>query len=102
MKKTTYLQESDLRRIIDKTVKTTLHEMYEHRVNEVRNFNNVIRATKQRINESNINRMLQWLKDCDCAFITAFRSELKDIRDKKATYLGPNKDWEEGKRFTHE
>ena len=102
MKKTTYLQESDLRRIIHKTVKTTLHEMYEYRVNEVRNFNNVIRDTKQRINESNINRMLQWLKDCDCAFISAFRSELKDIRDKKSTYLGPDKNWEEGKRFTHE
>lgn len=76
--------------------------MYEHRIDEVRNFNNVIRDTKQRINESNINRMLQWLKDCDCAFISAFRSELKDIRDKKSTYLGPDKDWEEGKRFTHE
>lgn len=102
MKKTTDLQESDLRRIIHKTVKTALHEMYEHRIDEVRNFNNVIRDTKQRINESNINRMLQWLKDCDCAFISAFRSELKDIRDKKSTYLGPDKDWEEGKRFTHE
>lgn len=102
MKKTTYSQESDLQHIIHKTVKTALHEMYEHRIDEVRNFNNVVRATKQCINESNINRMLQWLKDCDCAFISAFRSELKDIRDKNATYLGHNKDWKVGKRFTHE
>ena len=68
--------------------------------NEIVNFNNVIDKTNKRINESSIKRMLQWLKDCDCAFISAFRCELKDIRDKKLTYLGPNKDWDEGKRFT--
>lgn len=67
---------------------------------EIVNFNNVIDKSNKRINESSIKRLLQWLKDCDCAFISAFRSELNDIRDKKMTYLGPNKEWEEGKRFT--
>ena len=67
---------------------------------EILNFNDVI--TSRRLDESSINRMLQWLKDCDCAFISAFRNELKDIRDINATYLGPDKDWEEGKQFTHE
>ena len=48
--------------------------------------------------------MLQWLKDCDCAFITAFRNELKDVRDMEATYLGPDEKnkWQVGKQFTHE
>lgn len=46
--------------------------------------------------------MLKWLNDCDCAFISAFRNELKNIRGKNKTYLGPNGDWEEGKEFSHE
>ena len=46
--------------------------------------------------------MLQWLKDCDCAFITAFRNELKDVRDLELTYRGPDKNWKVGKKFTHE
>jgi len=73
-------------------------------VNEVHNFNYVIDAQNNVLNESNINRMLQWLKDCDCAFITAFRNELKDVRDMNATYLGPdeNNKWAIGKKFTHE
>ena len=70
--------------------------------NEVYNFNNVIDKSNKSINENSIKRMLQWLKDCDCAFISAFRSELKDIREKESTYLGPDKDWKEGKHFTHE
>jgi hypothetical protein len=48
--------------------------------------------------------MLQWLKDCDCAFISAFRNELKDVKDMDATYLGPDdkNQWQIGKHFTHE
>ena len=68
--------------------------------NEIVNFNHVIDKSNKRVKESSIQRMLQWLRDCDCAFISASRSELKDIRDKNSTYLGPNKDWKEGKRFT--
>lgn len=73
-------------------------------VNEVQNFNHIINSQNNVLNESNINRMLQWLKDCDCAFITAFRNELKDVRDMDATYLGPDKanKWKIGKTFTHE
>ena len=70
--------------------------------NEIVNFNHVIDKSNKIVNESSIRQMLQWLIDCDCAFISASRSELKDIRDYKSTYLGPNKDWKEGKRFTHE
>lgn len=54
------------------------------------------------LNESSVNRMLQWLKDCDCAFISVFRSELKDIRDVNSTYLGLDNNWEAGKQLTHE
>lgn len=73
-------------------------------VNDVYNFNYIIDSKNNVLNESNINRMLQWLKDCDCAFITAFRNELKDVRDMNATYLGPDKknQWKIGKKFTHE
>jgi hypothetical protein len=59
-------------------------------VNDVHNFNYIIDSQNNVLNENNINRMLQWLKDCDCAFITAFRKELKDVRDMNATYLGPD------------
>lgn len=69
---------------------------------EIVNFNNVIGRSNKRIDESSIKRMLQWIHDCDCAFISAYRSELKDVRNKDATYLGPNKDWKIGKLFTHE
>ena len=70
--------------------------------NEIVNFNRVIDKSNKSVTESSIRRMLQWLIDCDCAFISASRSELRDIRDDKSTYLGPNKDWKEGKRFTPE
>lgn len=70
--------------------------------NEIVNFNRVIDKSNKSVTESGIRRMLQWLIDCDCAFISASRSELRDIRDDKSTYLGPNKDWKEGKRFTPE
>ncbi len=78
---------------------TTCFDGYD---NEIVNFNHVIDKSNKRVNESSIRRMLQWLIDCDCAFISASRSELRDIRDDKSTYLGPNKDWKEGKRFTPE
>ena len=68
----------------------------------VKNFNKVLYQSVEKLNESSINRMLQWLIDCDCAFITAFRKELKDVRDEKLTYLGPDNDWQLGKKFTHE
>lgn len=61
--------------------------------NHVRNFNNCLDKSNKSLNESNINRMLHWLKDCDCAFISAFRSELKDIKNKHLTYFGPDKNW---------
>lgn len=103
MKRTIHLKESELKNIICKSVKRILGEKHLTNHNEeVYNFNNVINKSNKTLNESSVNRMLSWLKDCDCAFISAFRSELKDIRDKDATYLGPDNDWEEGKRFTHE
>ena len=85
----------DIRNIVHEAVQKTLLE-------DVTNFNNIINSKNKKLNESNINRMLHWLKNCDCAFISAFRDEFKDIRDKDATYFGPNRDWEEGKKFTHE
>ena len=101
--KTLQIRESELGQIINESVCRVLNECaYGVCINEVRNFNSVIDKRKTSLNESNINRMLQWLKDCDCAFISAFRTELKDIRDINTTYLGPNNDWAEGKRFTHE
>lgn len=93
------IKKSQLHQIIAESVKKVLKESV---YNDVYNFNDIINKSNKSLTESSINRMLQWLKDCDCAFISAFRNELKDIRDKKLTYLGPNKDWEEGKRFTHE
>ena len=80
-------------------------EIHKVLTDEVENFNKIIAPTTQsktRLTESSINRMLYWLKNCDCAFITSFRSKLKDIRDKSLTYLGPNGDWDEDKEFTHE
>ena len=88
--------------MVDKTKVNDGSAYFDSDNSEIVNFNNVIDKSNKRINESSIKRMLQWLKDCDCVFISAFRSELKDIRDKKLTYLGPNKDWEEGKRFIPE
>ena len=64
---------------------------------DVTNFNNVLNRKNKKLNESNINRMLHWLDNCDCAFISAFRNELKDVKNGDATYFGPNGDWEEGK-----
>lgn len=93
------LNESDFRSIVYDSVTKAIEK---NNINEVHNFNNVLSKSNNSLNESSVIRMLQWLKDCDCAFITAFRSELKDIRDIKSTYLGPNNDWEVGKRFTHE
>ena len=81
------MNEKKLIKIIKESVRKVLNDKS---IGEVHNFNNVI--TNNNLNESSMNRMLQWLKDCDCAFISAFRGELKDIRDKKSTYLGPNKE----------
>lgn len=102
MKKTIRLNKNELRDIICESVKEILTTNNTDSLYEVRNFNDVI--TNGRLDESSINRMLQWLKDCDCAFITAFRNELKDVRDMEATYLGPdeNNKWQVGKQFTHE
>lgn len=69
---------------------------------DVRNFNSIVNGANKTINESGVNRMLQWLNDCDCAFITAFRKTFKDIRNRDKTYFGTNGDWKEGKSFTHE
>jgi len=91
MGKIVHLNESELKNIIDETVKKVLSEGKTNSfINEVRNFNSIIDKTNKTLNESSINRMLQWLKNCDCAFISAFRNELKDVRDMNATYLGPD------------
>ena len=103
MKKIIRLSENELKNIIHESVKNILNEKKTNSfINEVRNFNSVIDKSNTNLNESSINRMLQWLKDCDCAFISAFRNELKDVKDMKATYRGPDKNWEVGKQFTHE
>lgn len=70
--------------------------------NEVANFNQVIDKSNKSVNECSIIRMLQWLNDCDCAFISALRSKLKDMRDKSSADLEPYEDWNEDKHFTHE
>ena len=85
----------NIKNIVREAIQKTLLE-------DVTNFNNILNSKNKNLNESNINRMLYWLKGCDCAFITAFRKEFKDIRDKDATYFGPNGDWEEGKKISHE
>lgn len=85
----------NIKNIVNEAVRKTLLE-------EVDNFNKVTYYRNDSLNESSINRMLQWLKNCDCAFITAFRNELTDIRNDDATYFGPSGDWEEGKVFSHE
>lgn len=85
----------NIKNIVREAIQKTLLE-------DVTNFNNILNSKNKNLNESNINRMLHWLKGCDCAFITAFRKEFKDNRDKDATYFGPNGDWEEGKKFSHE
>ena len=85
----------NIKNIVREAIQKTLLE-------DVTNFNNILNSKNKNLNESNINRMLHWLKGCDCAFITAFRKEFKDIRDKDATYFGPNGDWVEGKKFSHE
>lgn len=103
MKKTIHLSGTELKDIICESVKKILNESKtDSQIKEVYNFNNVICKSNNVLNESSIKRMLHWLKNCDCAFITAFRNELKDIRDINSTYLGPNKNWKEGKQFTHE
>ena len=105
MRKIVHLNESELKNIINEIVKKALNEgKTDSFINEVRNFNSIIDKTNKALNESSINRMLQWLKNCDCAFISAFRNELKDVRDMDATYLGPDKknQWQIGKQFTHE
>lgn len=103
MEKIVHLNENELKNIIHESVKNILNEKKTNSfINEVRNFNSVIDKSNTNLNESSINRMLQWLKDCDCAFISAFRNELKDVRDMEATYRGPDKNWEVGKHFTHE
>lgn len=85
----------NLRQVIRESINKVLTE-------DVVNFNNIINSRRGgTLTESSINRMLHWLKNCDCAFISAFRGTLKDIRDKDKTYMGPNGDWEEGKEFTH-
>lgn len=101
MKQTIRLSEEELKDIIKEVI---IKETGKQKVisDNVKNFNNVVKKTNTALNESSINRMQEWLKNCDCAFISAFRGSLKDIRDKNATYFGPNNDWEEGKEFTHE
>lgn len=97
------MNETKLKKIIDESVKKAINENKTNSfIDEVRNFNSIMDASNKILNESSVNRMLQWLKDCDCAFISAFRKELKDIKDMEATYLGPDKKWQVGKRFTHE
>lgn len=88
--------------MVDRTKVNDGNTCFDGYDNEIVNFNRVIDKSNKRVNESSIRRMLRWLIDRDCAFISASRSELKDIRDDKSTYLGPNKDWKEGKRFTPE
>ncbi len=91
MRKIVHLNETELKNIINESVKNILNEKKTNSfINEVRNFNSIIDKTNKTLNESSINRMLQWLKNCDCAFISAFRKELKDVRDMEATYLGPD------------
>lgn len=105
MEKIVRLNERKLKNIIHESVKNVLNERKTNSfINEVRNFNSIIDKTNKTLNESSINRMLQWLKNCDCAFISAFRNELKDVRDMNATYLGPDdkNQWQIGKQFTHE
>ena len=101
MKRTIHLKESELKQMIAESVKRVIKENKTNTYfNDVYNFNEILNKSNNTLNESNVKRMLHWLKNCDCAFISAFRNELKDIRDKETTYLGPNKDWEEGKQFT--
>ena len=105
MEKIVHLNENELKNIIHESVKNIINEKKTNSfINEVRNFNSVIDKSNTNLNESSINRMLQWLKDCDCAFISAFRNELKDVKDMDATYLGPDdkNQWQIGKHFTHE
>jgi hypothetical protein len=103
MKRTIHLKESELKQMIAESVKRVIKENKTNAYfNDVYNFNEILNKSNKTLDESNVKRMLHWLKNCDCAFISAFRNELKDIRDKETTYLGPNKDWEEGKQFTHE
>ena len=102
------INEDKLKNIVRDSIKKILNEKSALRTNvnttvhleEVTNFNNVLYGRD--LNESSINRMLHWLDKCDCAFISAFRNELKDVKNGNATYFGPNGDWEEGKKFSHE
>lgn len=102
------INEDKLKNIVRDSIKKVLNEKSALRTNvdttvhleEVTNFNNVLYGRD--LNESSINRMLHWLNKCDCAFISAFRNELKDVKNGNATYFGPNGDWEEGKKFSHE
>ena len=102
MKQIIRLTENTLRRIVKDTVRNILSENNRkyNSVNEVHNFNDVV--LNRRVDESSVNRMLQWLKNCDCAFISAFRNELKDVKDTEKTYLGTDNDYKIGKKFTHE
>ena len=88
--------------MVDRTKVNDGNTCFDGYDNEIVNFNRVIDKSNKRVNESSVQQMLQWLIDCDCAFISASRSELKDIRDGKSTYLGSNKDLKESKRFTPE
>ena len=54
---------------------------------EVENFNNVTNKDVNTLNEGSIQRMLQWLQDCDCAFIGAFRSETLEVTCKKSKFI---------------
>ena len=56
----------NIKNIVREAIQKTLLE-------DVTNFNNILNSKNKNLNESNINRMLHWLKGCDCAFITAFR-----------------------------
>ena len=56
----------NIKNIVREAIQKTLLE-------DVTNFNNILNSKNKNLNESNINRMLHWLKGCDCAIITAFR-----------------------------
>lgn len=90
MKQTLHLKESELKTLFYEAVRKVKDG---GQLNDVHNFNTVIDKSKKSLNESTINRMLQWLKNCDCTFITAFRNGLKDVRDENSTYFCPENNW---------
>lgn len=70
-------------------------------INETILFNNII-CKRDNLNETTVNRLIKWLTTTDCGFITAFRTELKDIINVDKTFFGQNGEWKPGHVFTHE